>query len=73
MFINDPTNREVFNYTDDLFGEMEEINEQVRDGFRYYLYHYPDSALPRTVPRPRPERAYGAPSATRSRPFIVPR
>lgn len=49
MFINDPTNREVFDYTNKVFTSMEEINGQLTDGFRHYLYHYPDSVLPRVV------------------------
>ncbi len=49
MFINDPTNREVYEFTRDLFADMAEINGQLTDGFRHYLYHYPDSILPRVV------------------------
>jgi hypothetical protein len=49
MFINDPTNREVYRYTEEVFGDMEEINAILTDGFRHYLYYYPDSALPRVV------------------------
>jgi len=49
MFINDPTNREVFRYTCEVFGSMEEINATLSNGFRHYLYHYPDSLLPRVV------------------------
>ncbi len=49
MFINDPLNREVFEYTGEIFGEMDEINDQLTDGFRHYLYYYPDSILPRVV------------------------
>ena len=49
MFINDPLNREVFEYTQQIFGEMDGINHQLSDGFRHYLYHYPDSTLPRIV------------------------
>ena len=49
MFINDPTNREVYAYVSEVFGEMEEINRTLTDGFRHYLYHHPDSALPRVV------------------------
>ena len=49
MFINDPLNREVFEYTREIFGDMDWINAQLSDGFRHYLYHYPDSTLPRVV------------------------
>ncbi len=49
MFVNDPVNREVYAYTNEEFGEMEQINHQLTEGFRHYLYHYPDSALPRVV------------------------
>lgn len=49
MFINDPLNREVFEYTGEVFGEMDDINRELTDGFRHYLYYYPDSILPRVV------------------------
>ncbi|RPI43842.1 MAG: hypothetical protein EHM46_03570, partial [Bacteroidetes bacterium] len=49
MFINDPTNREVFSYTDRVFGDMADIGRGLSDGFRHYLYHYPDSVLPRVI------------------------
>ena len=49
MFVNDPLNREVYEYTRKVFGEMDEINARLSDGFRHYLYYYPDSTLPRVV------------------------
>jgi len=49
MFINDPTNREVYEYTDGVFDDMDPLNEQITDGFRHYLYHYPDSLLPKVI------------------------
>jgi hypothetical protein len=49
MFINDPTNREVYRYTSELFGGMEEINNTLSSGFSHYLFHYPDSVPPRVV------------------------
>ena len=49
MFINDPTNLEVYKYTDKVFSDMDVLNDQLEMGFRHYLYHYPDSAAPRVV------------------------
>ena len=49
MFINDPTNKEVFEYTNNVYKSMDEINGKLTHGFRHYLYHYPDSVLPRVV------------------------
>ncbi len=49
MFINDPTNWEVFEYTDQVFASTSGIEESLNDGFRHYLYHYPDSLAPRVV------------------------
>ncbi|MDF1575293.1 MAG: hypothetical protein P1P86_08905 [Bacteroidales bacterium] len=49
MFINDPTNREVFEYTNQVFASTSETESVLSDGFRHYLYHYPDSAAPRVV------------------------
>jgi hypothetical protein len=49
MFINDPTNREVYEYTEEVFPDLGPVNDVLNDGFRHYLYHYPDSSLPRIV------------------------
>jgi hypothetical protein len=49
MFINDPTNREVYEYTSEVFSSMEGIDRDLSEGFRHYLYHYPDSVLPRVI------------------------
>lgn len=49
MFINDPVNREVYAYTNEVFASMKGINAQLSDGFRHYLYHYPDSLMPRVI------------------------
>mgnify|MGYP001822970542 CR=1 FL=1 len=49
MFINDPTNREVYEYTRGIFSSTSEIEEGLSDGFRHYIYHYPDSLSPRVI------------------------
>jgi len=49
MFVNDPANREVYQYTGQVFSDMEQVNRKLTDGFRHYLYHFPDSTLPRVV------------------------
>jgi len=49
MFINDPTNREVYEYTNQIYSSTTEIETGLSDGFRHYLYHYPDSLPPRVV------------------------
>jgi len=49
MFINDPLNREVFEYTGEVFRDMDGINAVLSDGFKHYLYYHPDSLLPRLV------------------------
>ena len=49
MFINEPINREVYEYTGHAVSDMDEINRQLTGGFRHYLYHYPDSVLPRVI------------------------
>ena len=41
MFINDPTNREVYDYTGKVFASTTEIESSLTNGFRHYLYHYP--------------------------------
>jgi len=49
MFINDPTNREVYEYTRGIYSNTTELEAELTDGFRHYLYHYPDSLPPRIV------------------------
>jgi len=49
MFINDPTNREVFDYTRQVFASASKIEERLSEGFKHYLYHYPDSTAPRVI------------------------
>ncbi len=49
MFTNDPLNREVFEYTGKIFSNMNDINAVLKGGFQHYLYHHPDSLLPRIV------------------------
>jgi len=49
MFINDPTNREVYEYTDQIYTSTTELEEELSKGFKHYLYHYPDSLPPRVV------------------------
>ena len=49
MFLNDPTNREVYEYTKQVFASTDELESQLSDGFRHYSYHYPDSLPPRVV------------------------
>jgi hypothetical protein len=49
MFINDPTNREVYRYTQTVFENMDPIDARLTEGFRRYLYHFPDSLLPRVI------------------------
>jgi hypothetical protein len=49
MFINDPVNREVYEYTEQVFTSTSELEETLSQGFRHYLYHYPDSIPPRVV------------------------
>jgi len=49
MFINDPTNREVYEYTSQIFDSEIEIEAELTEGFKHYMYHYPDSLPPRVV------------------------
>jgi len=49
MFINDPENREVFEYSSGVFSDCSQLEEELSDGFRHYLYYYPESALPRLI------------------------
>jgi len=39
----------VYEYTNQVFPDLDIINEQLTDGFRHYLFHNPDSLLPRIV------------------------
>lgn len=49
MFINDPTNREVYTYSSGVFSDSKEVNRALSSGFKHYLYHYPDSIPPRVI------------------------
>jgi hypothetical protein len=49
MFINDPTNREVFTYTNQVYASTGGLEQELSRGFRHYQYHYPDSIPPRVV------------------------
>jgi len=49
MFINDPTNREVYEYTQQVYPSGHPLEQELSKGFRHYLYHYPDSIPPRVV------------------------
>lgn len=49
MFVNDPTNREVFEYTERIFSSPEQVEDMLSNGMKHYLYHYPDSVPPRVV------------------------
>jgi len=49
MFINDPVNREVYEYTNTMYPSAEAINRELSLGFRHYLFHYPDSVPPRVI------------------------
>jgi len=49
MFINDPTNREVYEYTQQVYPPDHPLEQELNTGFRHYLYHYPDSIPPRVV------------------------
>lgn len=49
MFINDPINREVYEYTNKVFSSTDEINRKLTEGFRHYLYYYPDSVQARVI------------------------
>ncbi|MFZ5941815.1 MAG: hypothetical protein ACOYXB_14690 [Bacteroidota bacterium] len=49
MFVNDPENREVYNYTSEVFADCSGLEEELSLGFRHYLYYYPDSIVPRVI------------------------
>ena len=51
MFVNDPANREVYDYTQEVFRDqvMDEINSELTDGFKRYSYHFPDLTVPEII------------------------
>ena len=49
MFINDPTNQDVYAYTKQVFSSTENIDINLSSGFKHYVFHYPDSLPPRIV------------------------
>ncbi len=49
MFVNDPTNKEVYNEAAFVFSDLAEKEDQLSDAFSRYLYHFPDSTVPQLV------------------------
>lgn len=49
MFVNDPTNQELYAYTQNIFPEMDKLEEQLSLAFRRYHYYFPDSLIPQPV------------------------
>ncbi len=49
MFVNDPQNFDVYEYTQEVFPDLEQTERVLTEGFKRYLVHYPDSAVPQLV------------------------
>ena len=49
MFVNDPGNYEVYEYTQEVFPDMLELEEVLSTAFKRYLYFFPDSTVPEIV------------------------
>jgi len=49
MFVNDPQNYEVYAYTQEVYPDMDATEAMLTNGFKRYLYHFPDSAVPEVV------------------------
>ncbi len=51
MFVNDPGNREVYDYTQEVFTEdvTAAIGEDLTEGFRRYMYHFPEDSVPGVI------------------------
>jgi len=49
MFVNDQMNYEVYEYTQEVFPGMAEIEDELTEGFKRYKYYFPDSIVPNIV------------------------
>lgn len=49
MFVNDPANREVYDYTQDIFPDTRETDMVLTDAFRRYRFHFPGAPVPEIV------------------------
>lgn len=49
MFVNDPSNAEVYDQVQEVFGDLHSIEEDLTRAFRRYHVHFPDSAIPHIV------------------------
>lgn len=49
MFVNDPANREVYDYTQEVFKDMDGIDSELTDGFKRYKHHFPDLTVPEII------------------------
>lgn len=49
MFVNDPTNKEVFNEANFVFEDLSMTEELLSEAFSRYQYHYKDSIVPELI------------------------
>lgn len=49
MFLNDPYNLEVYEYTQNTYFDLTDIEQTLSNAFKRYVYHYPDSIVPEIV------------------------
>ncbi|MFC2080182.1 hypothetical protein ACFLRQ_01770 [Bacteroidota bacterium] len=49
MFVNDQLNNEVYEYTQGMFPDMLDIENELTQAFKRYKVHFPDSLVPRVV------------------------
>ena len=49
MFINDPRNKELFEYTNSVFTDLEPLESDIEQALKRYMYHFPDSIPPEIV------------------------
>ncbi|MEX0988337.1 MAG: hypothetical protein WD052_12745 [Bacteroidales bacterium] len=49
MFVNDPDNYSVYEYTQEIFPDLTDSEVELTAAFKRYHYHFPDSAVPEIV------------------------
>lgn len=48
-FVNDKTQRKIYNQIKTVFGDLTELKQELENAFKYLKYYYPDAVIPTIV------------------------
>ncbi len=49
LFINDPVNREVYGKTQEVFGDLRDLEEELTGALKRYSYYFPSDTVPEVI------------------------